>query len=333
MANSAIDAQPRLDYFILDVFTEQRLQGNALAVILNPGSLTSVQMQAIARETNLSETVFVERRPVEVEHAEGIRARIFTTEEELPFAGHPTLGTASLMKTLAPESVVQGKLALALNVGTVPVSFEPHLDEAPTWPIRGEMTQRDPVFGESLDKAEVAELTGLCIDDLDERLPVQIVSTGTAFAIVALRSDQSLAKLNVRQAEASAYLRPRGARWFYVLGPSHQHDASSALTELNQQTVMPSLPWRARMQFNGGEDPATGSAAGCAISYLVRHGVVPSDQTVHLRQGIEMHRPSDLFLRAAVARNPDESAVQPAVTDVRVAGSTVLVASGQLFLS
>ena len=332
MASPAIDAPTRLDYFVLDVFTEQRLQGNALAVILNPGSLTSDQMQAIARETNLSETVFVERRLVEVERVEGIRARIFTTEEELSFAGHPTLGTASLMKTLAPESIVEDTLILALNVGPVPVRFEPQPDAASTWPIRGEMTQRDPVFGEILDKSEVAALTGLDIEDFDPTLPVQVVSTGTAFAIVPLCSDEALSRLNVRQAEATAYLRARGARWFYVLGPSHPRHVTSASTGTAARVTTAAHPWRARMQFSGGEDPATGSAAGCAISYLVGHGVVPPDSIVHLRQGIEMHRPSDLFLRAVLAHDPGKSAIQPEVTNVRVAGSTVLVASGRLFL-
>src|SRR5271166_5820769 len=105
-------AEHGLEYFVLDVFTERRLEGNALAVVLNPGTLTTEKMQAIARETNLSETVFVERRDVSVERAEGVLARIFTTEEELPFAGHPTLGTASLLRNVAPECVVDDTVRL-----------------------------------------------------------------------------------------------------------------------------------------------------------------------------------------------------------------------------
>jgi trans-2,3-dihydro-3-hydroxyanthranilate isomerase len=116
----------------------------------------------------------------------------------------------------------------------------------------------------------------------------------------------------VNQEEASPWLRERGARWFYVLGP----------TGIEEKSEEPA--WRARMQFYGGEDPATGSAAGCAISYLVSRGCVGSGSRIHLRQGVEMGRPSDLFLSAK-----KESAK---VTDVRVAGSTVLVAKGQLFL-
>ena len=96
---------PELDYFVADVFTTRPLAGNALAVVMNHCGLTAEQMQSTAREFNLSETTFVERRPPEVERAEGVRVRIFTTREELPFAGHPTLGTASILKLTAPESL------------------------------------------------------------------------------------------------------------------------------------------------------------------------------------------------------------------------------------
>jgi trans-2,3-dihydro-3-hydroxyanthranilate isomerase len=110
------------------------------------------------------------------------------------------------------------------------------------------------------------------------------------------------------QRQATDWLRTRGARWFYVLAPTGSEAPA----------------WRARMQFNGGEDPATGSAAGCAISYLVKRGAVASDLRIHLRQGVEMGRPSDLYLFAH-----SESGK---VTDVRVGGSTVLVAKGILLL-
>ncbi len=313
-----------LDYFVLDVFTANRLEGNALAVFLNPGTLSTEIMQAIARETNLSETTFIERRNVEVERSEGVLVRIFTTEEELPFAGHPTLGTASLLYAIAPECVVDNTVKLALQVGTVPVRFEP---QAEVWPARGTMTQRDPQFEQILDPAEVASLTGLSVEDFDPLRPIQIVSTGTAFAIVPLRSASVLARLRVRQEKASAFLRARGARWFYVLGPEGGRDSSRPVTGLAE--------WRARMQFNGGEDPATGSAAGCAISYLVQYRAVPANQTILVRQGIEMGRPSEIFLSASLRSEEETSTFAPGsgqVTDVRVGGSTICVAKGRFFL-
>jgi len=202
------------------------------------------------------------------------------------------------------------------------------------------MTQRDPEFLETLDVAEVAALTGLAVEDFDPERPIQIVSTGMAFAIVALRSAEALARLRVRQEEASGYLRARGARWFYVLGPeggsSAPEGAAGPVSPENSHGDAGSLPlWRARMQFNGGEDPATGSAAGCAIGYLVRHGAVASGQTIHLRQGVEIRRPSDLFLSASLSETPRAAGLPGSagnVTDVRVGGSTVLVAKGRLFL-
>jgi trans-2,3-dihydro-3-hydroxyanthranilate isomerase len=301
MKTAANPVRSELDYFVVDVFTGTALAGNPLAVVMNTVDLTTERMQAIAREFNLSETTFVERRHAEIEKAEGVRVRIFTAQEELNFAGHPTLGTASVLKLEAPETVHGDTVTLKLNVGPVPVRFEAE-------GLFGEMTQPDPEFGAELDPGEVARLTGLLRDDLDPALPPQTVSTGTAFAIVPLRSSESLARLNVNQQEATDWLRQRGARWFFVLGPTGSQAPA----------------WRARMQFYGGEDPATGSAAGCAISYLVRRGAVAPQQRIHLRQGVEVGRPSEIFFSAGMK--------SAKVSDVRVAGSTVLVATGRLFL-
>jgi len=290
-----------LEYQLVDVFTETALKGNGLAVVFDTVGLPTERMQAIAREFNLSETTFIQRRDVDTEAREGVRVRIFTTQEELPFAGHPTLGTASVLKLSAPETLEDNTIRLALNVGPVPVRFNPDS-------LFGEMIQRDPEFGAQLDPGTVARLTGLSIHDLHAAHPPQVVSTGTAFAIVALGSHEALARLRVEQEEATKYLREKGVRWFYVLGPTGvDHPA-----------------WRARMQFYGGEDPATGSAAGCAISYLVGHGMVAPRQRIHVQQGLEIGRASELFLGADL--------VSGMVSDVRVGGSTVRVAKGQLFL-
>jgi trans-2,3-dihydro-3-hydroxyanthranilate isomerase len=303
-----------LDYFVVDAFTTEPLGGNPLAVVMNTCALTTERMQAIAREFNLSETTFVERRPAEIEQVDGVRVRIFTPREELPFAGHPTLGTAAVLKANAPETTHGATVTLALEVGPVPVRFEE--GKAGAAGLFGEMTQRDPEFGAELDPKIVASLAGLSADDLDPALPPQVVSTGTAFAIVALRSQAALGRLKVNQDEATSWLSEHGARWFYVLAP--------ALDENSLNEKLDGVKFRSRMQFYGGEDPATGSAAGCAIAYLVSRGAVASALRVHVRQGVEMGRPSDLFLSARKKFTK--------VTDVRVAGSTVLVAKGQLFL-
>lgn len=296
---------PQPDYFIVDVFSDTALAGNPLAVVMNTASLSAEQMQSIAREFNLSETTFVERRASGVENQEGVRVRIFTTQEELNFAGHPTLGTASVLKLSAPECMRGDTITLAENVGPIPVRFDAGRDG-----LFAEMTQRDPEFGPELDGTEVARLCGLHANDLDGAAPPQIVSTGTAFAIVVLRSREALGRLNVRQQESYAWLRERGARWFYVLAPDESEDGTEYFC--------------ARMQFNGGEDPATGSAAGCAVSYLVKRKLGPSNRRFLIRQGIEMGRPSEIFVSATLFDNK--------VGEVRVAGSTVLVANGRLFL-
>jgi trans-2,3-dihydro-3-hydroxyanthranilate isomerase len=178
--------------------------------------------------------------------------------------------------------------------------------------LYGEMTQRDPDFGAKLDPLVVARLIGVDAEDLDPTAAPQVVSTGIAYAIVVVRSLEALSRLNVNHSEAAPYLKEHGGRWFYVLAPSPDQNENGPKT------------FRARMQFYGGEDPATGSAAGCAISYLVDHGLTAQGTPVHLRQGIEIGRPSDLFVSA--------QGQKATVTDVRVGGSTVLVAEGRLFL-
>jgi trans-2,3-dihydro-3-hydroxyanthranilate isomerase len=292
-----------LDYFIVDVFTTSAFAGNPLAVVMNTADLATAQMQSIAREFNLSETTFIERRPAPVEAAEGVRVRIFTTAEELPFAGHPTLGTASVLRLTAPEVLRDSVVTLAENVGPIPV----RIFDSNT--LFAEMTQRNPEFGATLDPAEVARLCGLSLDDLQQSASPQVVSTGNGFAIVLLRSVEALGRLRVLQNEATVWLRDRGARWFYILAPEDQNGTKG---------------FRARMQFNGGEDPATGSAAGCAVSYLVKHRLAPSGERFLIKQGVEMGRPSEIFVSA--------QATNTGVTDIRVAGSTILVAKGHLFL-
>ncbi|MGP8251075.1 MAG: PhzF family phenazine biosynthesis protein [Terracidiphilus sp.] len=299
-----------LEYHVVDVFTNAALTGNPLAVVMNTCGLATERMQAIAREFNLSETTFVERGDLLAERGEGVRVRIFTTQEELNFAGHPTLGTASVLMRTAPECVANDTVKLKLNVGTVPVRFSTAVPTGGA--VYGEMTQRDPVFGAELDRDGVARLCGLAPGDLDPALTPQVVSTGTAFVIVVLRSIDALARLKVDHDAAPPWLRESGGRWFYCLAPALVQNENAA------------KQWRARMQFYGGEDPATGSAAGCAISYLVEHRAVASDTSIVVTQGVEIGRPSEIHL---AARRLDAG-----VTNVRVGGSTVPVANGRLFL-
>jgi len=295
-----------LPYRLCDVFTATPFHGNQLAVFEDAGALTSVEMQKLANETNLSETTFVIRRDAEIERREGIRVRIFTPREELPFAGHPTLGTAATVRSFFPEYSGAESIELDLNVGKISVRFA--ADKGKGSATYGAMTQAKPIFGALHDSAKAAAALGLSSDDLLPCAAPQTVSTGLAYCVVPLRSLEALGRLQIPQREATAYLAGMGARFFYCLAPLPGESGA----------------WQARMQFYNGEDPATGSAAGCAISYLVHHRLADSGQEIHLRQGIEIGRPSDLYVSAKEASG--------GVDEVTVGGSTVPVAKGLVFL-
>ena len=303
-----------LEYTVLDVFADRPLEGNPLAVFHDGRGLSDVQMQAIARETNLSETTFVlPSGDPDHDRAEGVRVRIFTTQEELPFAGHPTLGTASWLHLNHPPLAGAHELKLLLNVGAINVRLEPKSD--PEDSVFATMWQKDPVFGEVHDRADVARVLGLKESDLLEGAQPQTVSTGNPFCVVALKLE-ALQRLAIPHREAGAWLATNQTRWFYCVAPEQAAGPSASPHETNV--------WRARMQFYSGEDPATGSAAGCAIAWMVRHAWVESGREVTLRQGFEIGRPSRLVVRAV--RQGER------VSSITVSGSTIPVARGAFFL-
>jgi len=285
----------------LDVFTDRALTGNALAVCLDGRGLSTEQMQALARETNLSETTFIIPRETSVELERGIRVRIFTVQEELPFAGHPTLGTAFVLRGPGDSQV-----RLDLNVGTVPVRFE----QSDGRPVFGEMTQMKPEFGATHPPDVIAKFTNLSPADFDNSVPIQTVSTGVPFTITAIRSLKKLQSLRLDLPRALEYLAQSGGKFLYFV---------------SRETVDPKARLHARMLFYNGEDPATGSAAGCCTSWMVAHGVAASDEQVMIEQGLEMHRPSRIFVRATKQDNQ--------VINVRVGGNCVEVLHGELTLA
>jgi len=304
----------KLEYTILDVFAERPLQGNPLAVFHDGRGLSDAQMQAIARETNLSETTFVlpSADPAQ-DREQGVRVRIFTTQEELPFAGHPTLGTASWLHLHHPPLVGASELKLLLNVGAIAVRLEPK--PAPESGVFATMWQNDAVFGDLHDRSDVAGVLGLAESDLLDGAQPQTVSTGNPFCIVALNLE-ALQRLAIPQREACAWLAAKRTRWFYCIAPGQPAGSATSPHETDV--------WHARMQFYSGEDPATGSAAGCAIAWLVRHGWVESGREVTLRQGLELGRPSRIAVRAV--RQGE------GVGSITVSGSTIPVARGAFFL-
>ena len=175
--------------------------------------------------------------------------------------------------------------------------------------VFGEMRQRDPEFGPTLAREEVARVIGIAADEIPPEWPVQIVSTGLPFAIAGIRSQETLANLNFSHAQAAEFLKNTEAKFFYLLCPERHEGRLEA---------------RARMFFYGGEDPATGSAAGCAASWMVQHGIAKSDEQVVIRQGVEMGRPSEIHVRAT--RDGER------VTNVRVGGYAVELLRGTMSL-
>lgn len=302
-------------YAIVDVFAESPLEGNMLAIFTNASHLSANTMQALARETNLAETTFIIPRDAAIEAERGVQVRIFTTQEELRFAGHPTLGTATWLYLNHPVLRGSETITLDLPVGPIPVTFKP--DEfVPLGAARpgvfATMQQNPPTFGTIHPPEAVAAALGLSVDDLDPSLPIQTVSTGMAFCIVPLRSMEIASRLTIPQANAQAYLDSCDAKFFYCI--TRTPEGSTAA-------------WHNRMQFYNGEDPATGSAAGCAIAYLVHHKAAGNGETVVFEQGIEINRPSRIVVRAGFSTDPHN------IPDsVFVGGRTIPVATGTFFL-
>src|SRR5437867_7088060 len=303
------------EFVQLDVFTRTPLTGNPLAVFTDARGLSDGEMQALAREMNLSETTFILPRERATEARAGKQVRIFTVAEELPFAGHPTLGTALYLYNLRSDRGLKttDEIVLDLKAGRIPVRFTADSEKAGRGRVDGqvfgEMRQGDPEFGTTFSREEVARVIGIAVDEISSEWPIQPVSTGLTFTIVPFRNQQTLSDLKFTYAEAEEFLKNTGANFFYFLCPERREGRLEA---------------RARMFFYGGEDPATGSAAGCAASWMVQHEIAKSDEQVLIRQGIECRRPSEMYVRA--------TREEGRVTDVRVGGYAVEMLRGTVAL-
>src|SRR5208283_3920120 len=292
-------AKRTFEFVQLDVFTNRPLEGNQLAVFSDARGLSDEEMQKLARETNLSETTFIFPRDKAVEQREGFKVRIFTVNEELPFAGHPTLGTAWYLR----QHSLAGEIVLDLKVGKVPVRFE-HRDNE----LFGEMRQVDPKFGPNHPHADVARVLGVPVSELDESMPIQSVSTGMWFTIVPFRSLATLQQLTVSWPQMEGYLRELAENSFFYF--------------VSRETVAANATLHARMIFYNGEDPATGSAAGCCAAWAVRTGVLGSGQQGLIEKGMESRRPSSIYIRAE--KHGD------AIINVRVGGHVVQIIDGKV---
>ncbi|MEC4175768.1 PhzF family phenazine biosynthesis protein [Adlercreutzia sp. R7] len=260
-----------MEFYIVDCFAEEKYQGNQLAVFFSEGELATEEMQAIAQEMHFSETTFV---------CSGDKGnctfdvRIFTPDVEVPFAGHPTLGTAHLLREVYGISSDE-TIYLDLPAGKIPVRGEGELLF---------MTQNQPEFGLSVDSADVARALSLEVSDVVAGAPVELVSTGLEAIIAPLASLDALRRSHVNY-DALRLVHERYCKCnVLVFVPTEE-----------------GIEVRVFMDDSGfPEDPATGSANGCLAAYLLRHKTLGSaDLAYTVAQGADVGRPSRLYVRAA----------------------------------
>jgi trans-2,3-dihydro-3-hydroxyanthranilate isomerase len=305
-------ASRELAYEVWDVFTSRALSGNPLGVFLDARGLTDELMLAITREMNFSECTFVFPRPAAKERVQGVLTRIFLKTEEIPFAGHPTLGTAMALWTTQPKRTDPAgqRLTLDLKAGPVPVEFSRGVTG-----VTGEMTQRDAEFLETHAAGRIAPMVGLREDELDTAAPIQSVSTGRPKTMVLVKSLAAIRRVRLDWAALERYFATEGAR--AGLG-------QRGLYFLTRETENAGAHFHARNPMKVGEDPVTGAAGGCAAAWFVRHGLAQPEQAVVIEQGSEIQRPGRMVVRAA--KEGDR------VVRVRVGGHAVRVMAGRLTL-
>ncbi|HEY3421646.1 MAG TPA: PhzF family phenazine biosynthesis protein [Methanocellaceae archaeon] len=284
-------------YYIVDVFAEKKYAGNQLAVIRNAQPLSTEDMQRIANEMHFSETTFIMSDKIK---NGGYTVRIFTPEEELPFAGHPTIGTAYVILHEILSKPVS-KVNLNLGVGQIPVTVKNNI----FW-----MRQVQPTFLKTFDADAMAGVLGLEASDIDGRFPIQEVSTGIPFVIVPLRNLGAIRSIMINLKEFQA-LSP-GAENVGILTFCPEAVDKGNDIHVRVFTKYASVP----------EDPATGSGNGCLSAYLVKNRYFGEPKIdLKAEQGYEMGRPSILYLNAEV---------KDGKYYISVGGKVILVAKGEL---
>lgn len=284
----------------LDVFTTTPYQGNPLAVITDGDDISKERMQAVAREMNLAETVFVQKP---TNNRALARLRIFTTEEELPLAGHPVIGTWFLLAQLGVVPASEGTVHILQQTGAgiLPVEFSFHDGR----PVRVTMTQKTAQFSKTrVSNPALAAALGLKPGDFSADLPIEAVSTGLFNLMVPLASRQVLRSINMSVRDLAKVTRGVGqVAYCFALGKRGEVFSRGM------------LPWGVI------EDPATGSAAGSLGAYLVDHGKLAAGEKLTITQGVEMKRPSHIEVEIEEKRGK----LTP-----RVSGSAVCILEGQI---
>ena len=298
------------EFYQLDVFTDEAFSGNPLAVFFGGEDLSGDEMQSIALEMNLSETVFV------LPSEKALRKlRIFTPQQELPLAGHPVVGTWNLLANLGITPQIENgtiEIEQELKLGVLPVEIE-FRDKKP---YRVTMTQgkfeAGTIISETKDIEKLADGLGLEISDLDlrEDLPIQVVSTGIKALDIPIKSLDALSRCRVNSSVLSEVYQAHGAVGCYAFAFETIEDDS----RVHARFFAPAdgIP----------EDPATGSAAGSLSGYLIHHGAIETNKFT-IEQGDFMKRPSRIFAEIDGEKGKVEI--------VRIGGSSVIVAKGEVF--
>ncbi|WP_313431883.1 PhzF family phenazine biosynthesis protein [Siminovitchia terrae] len=285
-----------MKFYIVDVFAENKYEGNQLAVCLPDENIEQEEMQAIAKETNFSETTFIMSG---LQENGGYDVKIFTPDSEIPFAGHPTIGTAFIIQQLF-EDHKAAEIKLNLKVGQVPVVFENQY----AW-----MTQNQPVFGTEIDVETIAKSLQIDIEDINNDYPVQVVSTGLPSIIVNLKTLDAVNRCKVNHQVYDEMLEKIGDANLFVF---------------TEETIHPENDLHARVfMFTSGhlEDPATGSANGNLAGYLLKHNFFNKNNISYsVEQGYSIGRPSLLKIKAK--KNDDNFLIQ-------VGGSIFVIAEGK----
>jgi trans-2,3-dihydro-3-hydroxyanthranilate isomerase len=295
-------------FHIVDVFANEKFAGNQLAVVRNAIDFPESELQKFAREMNFSETTFIMINESELNADQEIpfRVRIFTPNAELPFAGHPTLGTAFVIQQYILRRKVS-RIVLDLKVGPIEVVPEYESDGVKLlW-----MKQNEPKFSKpTLSRDQVSKVLGLSKSDFDSDYPIQEVSTGFPFIIVPLKSMRALKKSRVDREKYFPLIRKTKAKSILIFAPgSHGTDSKLSCRMFSEYFGVP-------------EDPATGSANGCLAAYLSHHEYFDSHKVdIQVDQGYEIARPSTLYLRT----EPENKKI-----NVTVGGHVVPVAEGAL---
>ena len=288
-----------LNFFIVDVFAEEKLTGNQLAVVRGSEVLSKTEMQRIAKEMHFSETTFI---LTDEPHHGGYDVRIFSPKKEMPFAGHPTLGTAYVIQQHIIKKPVP-TIALNLLVGQIPITFQ-YNKGLPTilW-----MKQLPPTFGPTFKPAALSQILKLDPEEIDPSFPIQSVSTGLPFIIVPLKTLAGLEAARISQAKYEEFITNSPAKALLIFCPETSHGNDLSVRVFAEYYGVP-------------EDPATGSANGCLAGYLVKYRYFrKAEIEIRVEQGHMIGRPSLLYL---TAKEKDHR------IEVTIGGKVVEVATG-----